>query len=56
MSPLNLKTLFDPFAVLVHHTVDNMDERLVAIKQTMSARQDIALEPALIVISDVVET
>jgi len=36
-----------PFGVLVEHRVHDVDERLVAIEQTMAARQQVSLQPAL---------
>jgi hypothetical protein len=30
--PLNLETLLNPFAVLIDHTVNDMDERLIAVE------------------------
>jgi hypothetical protein len=38
--------------MLPHHAVDNMDERLVAVEQTMTAGQDVSFEPALYMISN----
>ena len=37
LPPLNLKTLLDPLAVLVDHAVNDVNERLVAVEQTMSS-------------------
>ena len=37
LSPFNFKALLDPLAVLVHHAVDDMNERLVTVEQAMSS-------------------
>jgi hypothetical protein len=37
LPPLNLEALLDPFAVLVHHAVDDVDERLIAVEQTVTS-------------------
>ena len=36
-----------PLRVLIEHRVDDVDERLVAVQQTMPTRQQVALQPAL---------
>lgn len=46
-SPFNFVALFDPFAVLVDHGVDDVDEGLIAVEQPMSTGQDVTFEPAL---------
>ena len=51
LPPLDFGTLLDPFTVLVHHGVDDVDEWLVAVQDTVSARKNIALEPALTIFS-----
>lgn len=45
--PLDFGALFQPLAVLAHHRVDDVDERLVAVKHAMAAAQEVALEPSL---------
>jgi len=47
LSPFYLQTLLDPLAVLVDHGVDNVDERLVAVEQTMSTGENVAFKPSL---------
>jgi hypothetical protein len=37
LPPLNLKALLNPLAVLVHHTVNDVNERLVAVEQTVAS-------------------
>ncbi len=37
LSPLDFETLLDPLAVLVHHAVNNVNEGLIAVEQTMSS-------------------
>ena len=37
LSPLDLETLLNPFAVLIDHTVNDMDERFIAVEQAMSS-------------------
>ena len=37
LSPLDLQTLLNPFAVLIDHTVNDMDERFIAVEQAMSS-------------------
>jgi len=37
LPPLDFETLLDPLAVLVHHAVDDVDERLVAVEETVSS-------------------
>lgn len=46
-SPFNFITLLNPFAVLVNHGVDDVDEWLVAVKQTMATRKNVAFQPTL---------
>ena len=43
LPPFDFKTLLDPLAVLVDHGVDDVDERLVAVEQTVASREDVAL-------------
>jgi hypothetical protein len=33
--------------MLVNHGIDNVDERFVRIKETVSSRENVAFEPAL---------
>ena len=47
MTPFNLKTLLDPFAVLVHHGIDDVDERLVTVEKPVSTGENISFKPAL---------
>jgi hypothetical protein len=51
LPPFDLKTFLDPLAMLIDHRVDDVDERLVAIEETVSARKDVAFEPALMHVS-----
>jgi len=45
LSPGNLVALLEPLAMLVDHTVDDVDEWFVAVKQTMATGEDVSLEP-----------
>jgi hypothetical protein len=45
--PRDVVAYLEPFGVLVEHRVDDMDERLVARKETVPSRQQVPLEPAL---------
>jgi len=36
-TPFDLETFFNPFAMLVYHGIDNVDEWFVAVKKTMTA-------------------
>src|SRR5262249_45626961 len=45
--PWNMVADFQPFGVLIEHRVDDVDERLVAREETMSAGQEIPFQPAL---------
>jgi hypothetical protein len=47
LSPFDLEALLDPLAMLVDHRINDVNERFVAVEQTMSTRQNIALKPAL---------
>ena len=47
LSPGDALRGLEPLGVLVEHRVDDVDERLVAVEQTVPARQQVALEPAL---------
>jgi hypothetical protein len=47
LSPLYFQALLNPLAVLVDHGIDDVDEGLVAVEETVSARQDVAFEPTL---------
>lgn len=47
LSPLDFEALLNPFTVLVDHGVNDVDERLVAVEQTVSSREDVTLQPAL---------
>jgi hypothetical protein len=49
-TPLNFETLFDPFAVLVDHGVNDMNERLVAVEQSMPTTQEVTLKPTFAVV------
>jgi hypothetical protein len=49
--PFDFETLLDPFAMLVDHGVDDVDEGLVAVEQAMAAGQNVTLEPALGMVS-----
>jgi hypothetical protein len=37
LTPFHLETFLDPLAVLIDHGIDDMDERLVTVKQAMSS-------------------
>jgi hypothetical protein len=43
LPPFNFEALLDPLAVLVDHRVNDVDERLVAIEQTVTSGEDVAL-------------
>ena len=45
--PRDVAAGLQPFGVLVHHRVDDVDERLVAGKQAVPPGQQIAFQPAL---------
>ena len=45
--PGDLARDLQPLGVLVEHRVDDVDERLVAVEQPVTAGQQVALEPAL---------
>ena len=49
-APGDLARHLQPLGVLVEHRVDDVDERLVAVEQAVSAGQQVALEPALAVV------
>lgn len=49
--PFNLEALLYPLAVLVDHGVNDMNEWFVRVEETMSARENVALEPALVILS-----
>src|SRR5438034_8881068 len=46
-SPRQLRRDFQPFGVLVEHRIDDMDEGFIAIEQSMSSGEEVALEPTL---------
>ena len=41
-----LATLFQPLGVLIEHRVDDVDEGLIAVDQSMPAAQNVTLEPS----------
>jgi hypothetical protein len=43
LSPFDFETLLNPLAVLVDHGVNDVNERLVAVEQTVPSRENIAL-------------
>ena len=43
LTPGHLETLLDPLGMLVDHGVNDVNERLVAVEQTVTSREDIAL-------------
>ena len=45
--PRQFERDLQPFRVLAEHRVDDADERLIAVEEAMSARQQIAFEPSL---------
>ncbi len=45
--PRQVRRDLQPLRVLVEHRIDDVDERLVAVEQSMSAGEQVALEPAL---------
>ena len=45
--PLDRPRHLQPFGMLVEHRIDDVNECLIAVEQTVSAGQQIALEPAL---------
>src|SRR5438874_12776090 len=47
MAPRQSRRDLQPFGVLVEHRIDDMDERLVAVEQSVSSGEEVALEPAL---------
>ena len=42
-----LVALFQPLGVLIKHRVDDVDEGLIAVDQSMPAAQDVTLQPSL---------
>lgn len=46
--PVDFKALLQPFTVLVDHRVDDVNEGLIRVEQTVSAGQHITLEPPLL--------
>jgi len=51
-SPRYFIALLEPLAVLIDHTVDDVNERLVAVEHTVTSSEEIALEPSYVLISD----
>lgn len=47
LSPVDLLALLKPLGMLVHHGVDDMDERLVAVEQAVAAGEKVAFQPPL---------
>ena len=45
--PRNIAASVQPFRMLVEHRIHDVDERLVAGKKSVPAREEVALEPAL---------
>jgi hypothetical protein len=52
LPPLNFEAFLDPLAVLVDHGVDDVNEWLVAVKQTMATGENVTFKPALIRVSN----
>ena len=46
-APGKVASDFQPLGMLIEHRVDNVDERLIAGKETVAAGEQIAFEPAL---------
>ena len=46
-APRDLTTHLEPLGVLIHHRIDDVDERLVAVEHPVPAGQQVALEPPL---------
>jgi len=44
-APFDLVTLLDPFAMLVDHGVDDVNEGLVAVEETVATRENVAFQP-----------
>jgi hypothetical protein len=40
-APFDFEALLDPFAVLVYHTVDDVDEGFVAVEEAVASGEDI---------------
>lgn len=48
LPPLDFEALLNPFTVLIDHGVNDVNERFVAVEQSVSTGQDVAFEPALV--------
>jgi hypothetical protein len=52
LPPFDFEALLDPLAMLVDHRVDDVDEGLVAVQETMPTGKNVALEPSLYYVSN----
>ena len=52
LPPFDFEALLDPLAMLVDHGVDDVDEGLVAVQETMATGKNVALEPSLYCVSN----
>ena len=46
LAPGHLKTLLDPLGVLVHHRIDDVNERLIRVQKSVTTTQNVAFQPA----------
>src|SRR5580765_5068278 len=48
--PRHLARGFEPFGMLVHHGIDDMNESIITGEQSMTSREQVALQPTLAIV------